>query len=226
MSDLIDATNHVPSTFSLDKFLAGIEYPIEKITVFTDARSVNELNKLIAKRAELEAKQIELSQAARKPKGPRTISTAEQIDAPESNALDIVVAELEVLQSAIDDFDRRVAESALIFELQGMPPEVIENITIKHYGVNLEHKDFSGTPEEEARDDEMISRSIISVTNHFGDRATDTIDAAYIKKLRGALVENEYLHLVQGVARVNLDAALFDHSTDASFLSGRADLAG
>lgn len=217
MTDTIEAAK-APGVFSLDKFLADVAYPEEDVTLFTDARSVNELMKLRADYKELESKVADLIQQKRK--GQRTVSGEETEESRLGKELEKRLVEL---QNEIDALDDKVAESAITFKLRGMPQHIVETITDKYFTDKT--KDYSGTPEEEGRDYELIARSIVSVTDAHGNVDVAEVTSERIKSIRGMLLANEYVRLVQHVAHVNLNGALFEQATDASFLSRRSHLA-
>lgn len=216
LSNPIDAAK-APGVFSLDKFLADVAYPEEEVTLFTDAYSVNELMKLRAKRDELQH-QLENSVVER---GPRTIAGNE--DTPAAKLKKELAETLEALQTQIDEYDDRVASSAITFHLRGMPQRIVEEITKKHFVEP--NKDYSNTPEEDARDLELIAHSIVRVTDAQGNVDTSPMTVERVLAVRGAVLPNEYVRLVQHVAHVNLNGALFEAATDASFLSRRTDVA-
>lgn len=217
MTETIDAAK-APGVFSLDKFLAEVAYPEEEVTLFTDARSVNELMKLRTEYRDVEGKVAELSKDKRK--GQRTVSGEQPIEATLKTELE---NRLVAIQTEIDALDDKVGESAITFKLRGMPQHVVEAITSKYF--TDKNKNYSGTPEEEDRDYELMARSVIQVTDANGNIDHTEMTADRIKTIRGALLENEYVRLVQHVAHVNLNGALFEQATDASFLSRRSHLA-
>lgn len=215
MNDAVSAFK-APGSFDLDKYLIGIAYPTEEVVLFTDAHAVNELLKLRRERALIEeriSKQILSDREAARTEA-RTVGDPE----PKFDS-DTVVLELEELQAKIDEWDAKVAENPLVIELRGMPPYIVDEITSKHFIDKT--VDYSGTDEETARDYELISRSIVSING-----STNAVDVDDVKKIRGSVLSDEYYKLVTGVAHVNLNGALFDQATDASFLSRRTHVAG
>lgn len=217
MNDAVEAAK-APGVFSLDKFLIDLAYPEETVVVHTDAFAVNELLKLREERDALEAK---LAAALKSNSGKRTTRT---VGGEDEGAQADITAELEALQAKIDEWIERVDSSALTFELRGMPPRIVEAITSKHF--TDPKADYTGTPEEQARDYELIAKSVVAVTNADGAEDRTAFDPDRVKELRGALLSEEYYKIVAGVAHVNLNGALFDQATDASFLSRRSDVAG
>lgn len=218
MSNPIDDAK-APGVFSLDKFLADVAYPEEEVTLFTDAYSVNELIKLRAKRDELISHAENLNNAP--DDGPRTIAGNDE--GPVSKLKKELFETQAELEKKIDELDDKVASSAITFHLRGMPQRIVEEITKKHF---LDpSKDYSGTPEEEARDLELIAHSIVKVVDANGNEDTTPMTVERVIAVRGAVLPDEYLRLIKYVAHVNLNGALFEAATDASFLSRRADLA-
>jgi hypothetical protein len=218
MNEVVEAAK-APGVFSLDKFLVNVAYPKETIKVHTDAYGVNELLKLRAERDQLEAKVAAAMKAKKDQK--RTSRTVGGDDPMDTSDIE---AELETLQVKIDEWIEKIDGSELTFELQGMPPKIVDTITKKHF---VDPKaDYTNTTEEEERDYELIGKSIICVTNAEGDEDRTPFDTDRVKELRGKLLTEEYHKIVAGVAHVNLNGALFDQATDASFLGRRTDVAG
>lgn len=205
MTDVVEAAK-APGVFKLENFLSGIAYPEESITLFTDSRS---MNTLVLVREKLD--EIEKRNAIKKGK-PRTVAGNDSLE------------EVNELTKQVEELDAKVAASGITFQLRGMAPKVVEEISAKHF-IDKD-KDYSGTEEEIARDDELICRSIVSITDAQGNVNEDVVTAETIKALRGAVTRGEYSNFVAAIARVNLNGALFDQATDASFLSGRTHVAG
>jgi hypothetical protein len=193
--------------FSLDKLLSETAYPVEKVTVFTDAYSVNELIKLRAEREALEL-------TSKRKRTERTVSG-------ETGG---ATAEVEKLTERIAEFDDKIGDSGLTFTIQGMSPATVDEINDKYFVDKT--KNYDNSPEERERDMELIARSILSVENANGVVDPDPITPEKVAILRGRLIGNEYGKLVRAVAQVNLNGALFDQATDATFHSRRSNVAG
>jgi hypothetical protein len=220
LTETID-TAKAPGVFSLDKFLSDTAYPEEDVTLFTNAHAVNELIKLRVDYRELEDKLAAANKNKRdKNRTERTVGGETFGDSQLREAME---DKLKALQEQIDVLDDEVAQSALTFKLRGMPPEIVEEVTNKHFVDPT--KDYTGTPEEQERDFELIARSVVNVTNANGGVDSHAFAADDIKKIKGRVLGGEYLRLVQMVAHVNLNGALFDQAVDASFLGRRAHLA-
>jgi hypothetical protein len=219
MSDSAVEEAKKPGVFSLEKFLADISYPVEEVVVHTNAYAVNELIKLRARRQEVEDGLAKQEQAKRAKKSERTVAGNEEFEEPGVN-----IKNLELIQYAIEQLDKTVADSALYFSLRGMPPHIVDAITKKHF--TDPKKDYSNLPEESARDFELVAKTIISVKDSGGNFATEEVTPEYVEKLKGGLLEGEYAKIIRQVAHVNLNGVLFDQATDASFLSGRSYMAG
>jgi len=212
MSDVnpIEAAK-APGVFDLNSFLAGVAYPEETVTVFTDAYAVNELIRLKSRRNE-----IELTLKEKKKSAQRTIAGNQ----PATND----VEELEEINDKIEKLDKVVAESALKIKLRGISPKALEDLTAKHY--TDPQVNYSGKPEEKARDYELIATAIVSIENAEGSVDVTPVGVEKVKQLQGVLLEGEYMRIVYGVSRVAMNGALFDEAVDAPFLSGRTNLAG
>lgn len=210
-----------PGTFSLDKFLVDAAYPTETVTVFTDAYSVNEYLKLQVERDRVndKIKDAEESNRIAAREHQRTVGGDTGPELVDTSDLVILVNELEAKMAEWDD---KVAKSGLVFEVRGMPPAIVELISSKYF--TDRKKDYANTPEEDARDFELVAKSIIKVTGPDGSEST-TFYVDDVKLLKGKLVDGQYMKLIAAVAHVNLNGALFDQATDASFLSRRTNLA-
>lgn len=216
MNDAVEAAKS-PEVFDLNKFLSDSAYPVQDVTVHNDAYSVNEKLKVMERIAELqdEIKQAEL--AAKKTQ--RTLG--ETANAATDPAMS---EELAKLHHQLDEWDAVIAKSAITLHLQGMPPEIVEQISAKHFPEV--DKDYSNTPEEQARDYELIARTVIRITAADGSTSTAPLTGDDIKALRSKLLTGEYDKLVKAVSRVTLNGALFEIAADASFLGRRSDVAG
>jgi hypothetical protein len=219
----VDAVSEAktPGTFSLDKFLVDVAYPVENITVYTNAKAANELVNVRQARYDYEAG---IAAAAKLANNQRTVG--DDGYAVTSNA------EIEAMQasfeSKINALLDELKDSALHIELRGMAPEIVDIITEKYF--TDKSKDYSGSPEENDRDHELIAKSIIKISDANGNVAAPASGNVYdtddVERLHGRLLAFEYYKIVQATAKVNLNAALFDQATDASFLGRGSDLAG
>jgi hypothetical protein len=116
------------------------------------------------------------------------------------------------IDKQIDELGDKIRKSSIIVHLKGMPPGIVQEIMGKE-------------ADDTAKDNELIALTITKVTNHEGVEDTRTWDDAAVAQLRKFLKEGEFRKLVQEVAEVNLNAAIFDQATDAGFSSGDSDLA-
>ena len=210
-----------PGVFSLDNFLVDTAYPVEEVTVFTDAYSVNEYLKLADEKAKVEQKikDANLLNSEAQRNHARTVGGDTGPDLLDTHDLEILVQELDIKMA---EWDEKVSKSGIVFEVRGMPPGIVDTISAKYF--TDRKKDYSNTVEEDERDFELIAKSIIKVTGPDGS-ATTEFDVDDVKILKAKLVDGQYMKLVGVVAHVNLNGALFDQATDASFLSRRSNLA-
>lgn len=134
----------------------------------------------------------------------------------ERKKAEVEVAETPELDAQIAELETAIKNSALTFELRGMPPGLVREL------YNVEDGD------EEAADgaeDKLIAGTIVAVTNAQGQRDVRVWDVEGVEKLRRFLKEGEFGKLIKGVVSVNFNATVFDQATDAGFLGGSADLA-
>lgn len=111
---------------------------------------------------------------------------------------------------------QRITDSAMIFELRGMPPGIVNELI---GGDN-------DTPEDaENKDNALVAKSIVSVTNSKGDKDSHMWTTEQVAQLRSRMIEGEFSKLIAGVASVNFNGAVFDQATDAGFSGRRTDLA-
>jgi len=110
-------------------------------------------------------------------------------------------------------YEERLAElgeklkvSSLTFELRGFAPGIVQAIMDKY-----------DDADEGGADAELIARSIIAVLNAKGERDGRTWSADDVLKLRERLAEGQYMKLLEAVAGVLFNAAVFDRAVDAGF---------
>lgn len=120
------------------------------------------------------------------------------------------------LDARIAELSEKVQASAIVFELRGMPPGIVQEI----YG------NGEGTEEELLeREHRLIAATIIAASDHKGNRDERLWQHEDVAKLRRYLKEGEFGKLINGVVKVNFNATVFDEATDAGFLSRGSDLA-
>ena len=214
MNDAVE-TAKSPGVFDLNKFLSDTSYPVQDVTVHGDGYAVNEKLKVMERIIELQ-EQIKSAETIAKAKQ-RTLGEEVPVDPKLTEAL----AELEV---KITEWDAVIDASAITFTLQGMPPEIVEQISAKYF---IDPKrDYTNSEEENNRDYEIMARTVIKITDFQGNVSTSVYAPEDMAALRKRLLEGEYNKLVQGVSRVTLNGALFEIAADASFLSRRTNVAG
>lgn len=124
------------------------------------------------------------------------------------------------LDAQIEALGQKVSDSALIFELRGMPPGVSQRITSPEGST-----DNDSDAIVRARDNELIAKTIVRVKNAKGEYDEHLWEAEDVNKLREFLKEGEFGKLVNGVVKVNFNAAIFDEATDAGFSVPSPDVA-
>lgn len=225
MSETVEAAK-APGVFSLDKFLVDIAYPVEEVTVYTDAYSVNEKLKLSAEATRIDDKialirRQDQEEAVAAAGGQRTIS--EPVEVVDTVPADLVAKQLEIV-GKLEALESAIEKSKLTLRLRGMAPHKVEELTKKHF--EDDKKDYTGTTQETDRDFELIAQSIYQVTDSDDLVVMTTVTASDIEKLQGSLLAGEYYKIVTAVAHVNLNGALFEQATDAPFPSRRSNVAG
>lgn len=177
-----------PGTFDVFSFLEGTAYPTDEVTVFQNAKAATELVAMNKERLDFDA--------------------IPEKDRPETSR--DYDAEIERLTAA-------VKESAMTFELRGMPPGLVQELY-----------SFSDDADEKAiRDAEnnLIAGTIVAVRNASGARDAHVWSGEEVSRIRHYLKEGEFAKLVEGVTRVNFNAVVFDQAVDAGFLGRSSNLA-
>lgn len=125
-------------------------------------------------------------------------------DAQDSDTVNELEAEAEALT-------KKISDSALIFNVRGMPPGIVSEL--------LTPKDAeNNTPEaEQQREHAVVARSITSVQNAKGEVDSRNWTPEDVTKLRKFVKEGEFGKLLAAVGKVNFNAAVFDEATDAGF---------
>lgn len=212
-----EALGITKDTFSLDDFISGVSYPEDEVKVYFDAQTAN---KALAVRDKIRRAEAEYAASHTIAKdAQRTLAgdgDAEKVTEYKA-ALDALNAELDALYEKLD-------KSAVIFELRGMPPYIVQNISAKHMPDRTK-KYEEGAPEELSRDNELIAKSIIGARTNDGKRIDTVVDVNYVAKLRDVLLDGEVTKILIKVAHVNMNGSIFEQAVDAGFLGGRAKLA-
>lgn len=193
--DTVEALENAQSrgTFSVLAFIEQTAYPTTEVTVFQDVKSADEYIKAINKRHELE-----------------------QLSSSDGSA----EADLAKHDEYVAELGAKLAASALIFELRGMPPGVTKAITDPPGSSDDDSEEL-----QRQRDNELIAKTIISVKNSKGEVDDHLWVAEDIQRLRDFLKEGEFGKLIKGVVEVNFNAAIFDQATDAGFSVAGIDVA-
>jgi hypothetical protein len=127
------------------------------------------------------------------------------------------IAELSENIEAIGD---RISRSAIIFKLMGLSPHEVEEIIKPASETEDDESDVT-----QAKENVLMARSIVSISNHAGVTDTKAITADTIAAFRKRLKQGEFSKLVRDIADVNFNAVLFDRATDAGFSGRGSDLA-
>lgn len=181
-------TAQQPGTFDVLSFVEATAYPTETVVLFQNVDAADKYVKLINERLELEG--IEKKSPADK-------------------------KAIESLTVRIDELGEAIRQSSIVFDLQGMPPGVVQEILKRHE-----------TDEDDPNsDNELIAKSIKTVRNAAGAVDPRVWTEEDVRKLREHLKEGEFGKLVKGVGAVNFNAMVFDQATDAGFSGRRADVA-
>lgn len=115
----------------------------------------------------------------------------------------------------------KISDSAIVFELRGMPPGIVSEIL----KVNTPDDEEIPADIAQERDNELVAKTIIGAKNAKGVQDTHVWSAEDIAKLRKFLKEGEFGKLLKGVSEVNFNAMVFDQATDAGFSGRRSDVA-
>lgn len=181
-------TAQAPGTFDVLSFVEATAYPTETVVVFQNADAADKYVKLVNERTELDA--VEKKTPAQK-------------------------KEVESLTVRIDELGQTIRDSSIIFDLQGMPPGVVQEILKRH----------EAEEDDPNSDNELIAKSIKVVRNATGAVDPRTWTEDDVRKLRTHLKEGEFGKLVSAVGSVNFNAMVFDQATDAGFSGRRANVA-
>lgn len=188
------AEAQAPMNFDVLSFVEHTAYPTSEVTVYQNANAATQL--VAANRERLENDKIADGTGQVK-------SMSEHADSKNAE-----------LTEKIETLTQLVKDSALTFELRGMPPGLVQEI----YDEKSEKTDVE-------RENELIASTIVRVRAANGSVDPRVWRAEDVTKLRGFLKQGEFGKLVQGVIDVNFNAAVFDEAVDAGFLSRGSDLA-
>lgn len=140
------------------------------------------------------------------------LKEAEELEGAVDSALDSdTAAELE---AKLDLVRVDIEQSALVFELQGMPFRMAQEVADVFNDANP------------ATDDEileLIQKSIQNVENAKGAKAS-VPDTEGLKKMRLMFSPSEFAKLISGTVEVNFSAATYEASVDAGFPVGSSDV--
>lgn len=194
MTETIDPIKVAQSQDEFDvlSFVSGTAYPTASVQLYTDVAAVKELLKYNQERLDAEVKN----------------ATAEG---------DVSI-DIKPLDERVEKLTQRVQETAITFNLRGMPPGIVEEI----YPASDE--DVSDE-EEQNRTNKLIAHTIQSVVSATGAMDSRVWDVDAVTTLRKNIQGGEFVKLVKAVTSVNFNALVFDKATDAGFLGGSTDVA-
>lgn len=186
-----------PTTFNVLDFVQGIAGPLDTVAIYTDNNAGYKLAKLREREAALAKKDSDLVGIA---------DEQDWIDADE-----------------IDALEAKVADSALIFQLQGLAPALKKAIRaekIAKYGYKEGESAEDNEDFFEALTYELVAKTVKSVTK---GNAIDahTWTAEEVAQFRTTINESEFKKLDDAVFGINYQTDIFDRAVSADFLSKR-----
>lgn len=206
-----------PGKFDLGNALKKASYPVDDVTIFLDGEKAHELNINYDKVAELGFEAAGYSAS----------NTGSITDAPEKEAIDAQIAELEEDQKRILG---EIGASALTFRVRGVAPEQWRLIIAKWQREMRKQFDIL-TQEEEAAtwanakiDTELVSKAIVKITDADGNEDAGAIKHETAENLRGTVLESEWSKLLNAANSLTFANGLFNQviAQDADFLSKRS----
>lgn len=133
--------------------------------------------------------------------------------------LDAAKQDTTEIDAKVEAVGAKLSDSAIIFELRGMPPGVVQEFL----KAPANEEDVAAGDIE--RDNKLIAATIIGVSNSKGTQDSRIWQADDVAKLRKFLNEGEFSKLVGGVSSVNFNSAIMDQATDAGFSGRSSDVA-
>ena len=178
-------------TFNVLEAVKGRGYPTDKVTIYT------------AFDAEYEARAIE--------------SKMQALDSKSKAAA--VVKERNELQSSLDACLQRIKDSALVFHLRGVSPNVHEALT-KEADALLADESNEAITDDDSRNeyvnDATIAAHIVKVTSAQGDEDAEW-SREKVAALRDVIPDGELLKLLEKVYELSFQSAAFDRVVGPDF---------
>jgi hypothetical protein len=122
------------------------------------------------------------------------------------------------LDAKVTELGEKISASSIVFDLRGMPPGIVQEILKVPEGEDESLHELD-------RDNNLIAKTIIKVSNAKGAVDPSPVSAETVAKLRSFLKEGEFGKLVKAASEVNFNAMVFDQATDAGFSGRRTDVA-
>lgn len=204
-----------PGKFDLGSALKKASYPTDDVSIYLDGQKAHEYNVLVDEISELNFKAVTYSAA----------NTGGMTDAPEKEAIDEEIAELEEQQKAIL---AEIAKSTLTFRMRGCAPEQWRLIIKKWQREGKKNfKDSDATEAEisewvnERIDQEIIAKTIVKITDAEGNEDDGAVKLETVADLHGAIFQSEWTKLLNASNTLTFANNLFDQviAQDADFLS-------
>lgn len=178
-------------TFNVLEAAKGRGYPTDKVTLYT------------AFDAEYEARAIEAKLSALEGKKASKEVTAQRTE----------------LQSSLDACLQRIKDSALVFHLRGVSPNVHEALT-KEADAHLADESNEEVTDDDSRNefvnDATIAAHIVKVTNAEGAEDAEW-SREKVAALRDVIPDGELLKLLEKVYELSFEAAAFDKVVGPDF---------
>lgn len=202
-------------TFDLASALKGTSYPTDDVTVFLDGEAAHELNMVLAEISELGFESAKYS----------TEATGGITEAPEKEAIDEQIKELEARQK---ELIAEVLESALTFRIRGLAPKVWKLIIKSWNRKSKAHAKENGLDEEERVDwandkinAELISKTIVQITDASGNVQKGAVKIETVEELQETVLQSEFAKLLDTANNMTFANGLFTNAiaADADFLS-------
>lgn len=200
-------------SFDLSDALKGASYPTDDVTIFIDGENAHALNMVLADISELAMDATKYAAG----------NNGGMADSPEKEEIDKQIEELEVRQK---ELIAKVLGSALTFTVRGAAPEQWKLIIKKWTRKSKKQEDLEDEQERvewanEQIDNELISKTIVKITNAKGGTQSGAVSIDDVANLRGTVLQSEFSKLMEAVNALTFANGLFQNAiaSDADFLS-------
>lgn len=202
-------------SFDLTEALTGATYPTGEVKVYLDAEGAEKLNEVLAEISELGRQAAAFSAEAQ---GAMT-------DAPEKEAIEAEIVELQELEKELID---RVSGSALTFHMRGVAPELWRILVKEVRRKNKAASNATEAEKEEASetmiqklDAELVAKAVVKVTNAKGATDARAFKVETVEKLRDTLLQSEWERVLDKANTLTFANSVFHNvkAADADFLS-------